>query len=226
MCCTPSEAMLMHHAARLARPDHALEIGSYIGWSSAHLASGLASCELTCVEPFLETGGAGESRDGKAALAHRRFLRNMERAGVSDNVTLIRDKSPDAIPALSETRRWDFIFVDGWHLQGQPLKDVIGVLPYAAPGGVILLHDLWIADVRDALLYLATHGWSYRIFDTANYLTIVWRGDPAPWLSELFAIAEREEFVLPSARARKFIFGLVDDSLAVAKSAFAERRDV
>jgi hypothetical protein len=144
----------------------------------------------------------------------------MERAGVSDNVTLVREKSPDAIPGISANRRWDFIFVDGWHLQGQPLKDVTGVLPYAATDSVILLHDLWIADVRDALLYLVTRGWSYRVFDTSNYLTILWRGAPEPWLRELFDIADDEAFVLPLARARKFIFGLIDDSLVVAKSMF------
>jgi hypothetical protein len=39
VCCTPAEAMLMHHAARLCNPLHPIEIGSYIGWSSAHIAS-------------------------------------------------------------------------------------------------------------------------------------------------------------------------------------------
>lgn len=218
VCCTVSEAMLMHHVARLSQPGYALEIGSYIGWSSAHLASGLTRCALTCVDPFLETGGPGAGQASAAEAAYRRFQQNMARAGVADKVRLTRGKSPDVIPAVSEGISWDFVFVDGWHLQGQPVRDVAGVLPFVSAGAVMLLHDLWIADVRDALLYLVGRGWSYRIFDTANYLTVLWRGTAPPWLDELVGIAEQPGFVLESARARRFVFGLVEESIEAART--------
>jgi predicted O-methyltransferase YrrM len=220
ICCTPAEATLMYHAARLFKPRHALEIGSYIGWSSAHLANGLQRCELICVDPFMETDASAGVAESRAAMAHRRFLQNMERAGVSGRVRLVRDKSPDAIPALSEDRQWDFVFVDGWHLQGQPLRDVMGVLPFVASDAVLLLHDLWIPDVRDALLYLVTQGWAYKVLDTSNYLTVLWRGQPPGQLAEFLGIASSDEFVLPAALGRKFVFGLVDESIGVASSAF------
>lgn len=215
VCCTDSEAMLLHHVARLSRPAHALEIGSYVGWSSAHLASALEGGTLTCVEPFAETdGNAGEA-------AHARFRANLARAGLDARIELERSASPGALPALSTGRRWDLALVDGWHLDGQPLKDVAGVLPFLSDHGVLLLHDLWIADVRDAFLHLASHNWSFEVFDTANYLTLLWRGTEPAWLEELRRIARQPEFVLTAARGRRFLFGLGRASIETARRAAA-----
>src|SRR5689334_1349602 len=173
VCCTPAEAMLLHHAARLCNPAAALEIGSYVGWSTAHLASALARGVLTCVDPFLETGDGGADADA-GARAHARFLQNIARAGLASKVRLVREKSPEALPALSAGVRWDFVLVDGWHLSGAPLRDVLGVLPHLAGHPVLLLHDLWIADVRDAFAHLVARGWGCHVFDTANYLALLW----------------------------------------------------
>jgi predicted O-methyltransferase YrrM len=217
VCCTPSEAMLLNQVAQASNARRALEIGSYIGWSTAHIAAGL-QCTLTCVDPFLETGAGGETT---AERAHARFLQNIQRAGLSDKVQLVRARSPDALPEVSGSEQWDFIFVDGWHLHGQPVKDVAGVLPFAAPNAVLLLHDLWIADVRDAFIFLITHGWSHRIFATSNYLTLLWRGAEPPWLGPLVATAESEPYALPSARGRRLFLGLSDDALAAVQHAHA-----
>lgn len=219
VCCTPAEAMLMHHAARLAEPANAIEIGSYIGWSSVHLASALKQ-GLTCVDPFLETGAREDGVD-PARVAHARFLANIERAGVKDKVRLVREKSPDALPAAAAGRPWDFAFVDGWHLGGAPLRDVLGVMPFLTDRAALMLHDLWIPDVRDAFLYLVARGWSHHVFDTSNYLTILWRGGDPAWLSELRALGARPEFVLPAARGRRFLFGLGEDSIGTVRGAFA-----
>ncbi len=226
VCCTPSEAMLMYHAARLCNPRHALEIGSYIGWSSAHIASGLSRCVLTCVDPFSETGQVSTSPDSASERAYARFLQNIVRAGLSDKVRLVRDHSPDAIPGLSTAHQWDFIFVDGWHLQGQPIRDVVGVLPYASTDAVLLLHDLWIADVRDAFLYLVAHGWSHHIFSTSNYLTILWREEAPSWINQLIEISRSDSFVLKSADYRKLFVGLVDESISAVRQAYTVNRDV
>jgi predicted O-methyltransferase YrrM len=221
VCCTPSEAMLMHHAARLCDPVAALEIGSYVGWSSAHLANALSHGRLTCVDPFLEVrADKGSGGDG-ASRAHARFLQNMQRAAVADKIDLIRGLSPDVIPSIAPDSGWDFIFVDGWHLHGQPLRDVTGVLRYVAAGAVLLLHDLWIVPVRDAFMHLATTGWSFHIFDTSNYLTILWRGDAPAWLADLKYIAAGEAFTLSSAAERRLNFGLDDASIDAVREAGA-----
>jgi predicted O-methyltransferase YrrM len=221
VCCTPSEAMLMHHAARLCDPAAALEIGSYVGWSSAHIASALSRCRLTCIDPFLEVDTDDGSKSGRASHAHARFLQNMQRAGVADRIELVRELSPDILPSVAPDAGWDFIFVDGWHLHGQPLRDVSGVLQHAAAGAVILLHDLWIVPVRDAFLHLVNTGWDFHIFDTSNYLTVLWRGDTLNWLAELRHIGAGERFSLRSAAGRRFYFGLDDASIAAVREARA-----
>jgi predicted O-methyltransferase YrrM len=218
-CCTPSEAMLMYHAARLCSPASALEIGSYVGWSTAHIAHGLPRGGLTCVDPFTEVG---THADAGPALAKERFLQNMQRAAVAEKLRLVSECSPDIIPSIAPDGGWDFIFIDGWHFHGQPLRDVIGVLPHAAPMAVILLHDVWMVPVRDALLHLVARGWSFHVFDTSNYLTILWQAEPPAWLDELRQIGEGESFKLASAASRRFQFGLDDASLAAVRHARAE----
>lgn len=210
VCCTPTEAMLLHHAARLCDPAAALEIGSYVGWSTAHIAGGLRRGALTCVDPFLETGEGGADA---GARAHARFRQNLERAGLATKVRLVREKSPEALPALSAGVRWDFVLIDGWHLSGAPLRDVLGVLPYLAERPVLLLHDLWIADVRDAFTHLVACGWGCHVFDTANYLALLWPFEAPRWLPELQRIADDPAFVLTAARGRRFLHGLGADSI-------------
>ena len=214
VCCTPAEAMLLHHAARLAAPAAALEIGSYIGWSTAHIASALPRGVLTCVDPFLETGAGGAEA---GARAQARFAENIGRAGLADKVRLVRDKSPEVLPAISRDARWDFVLVDGWHLGGAPLRDVLGVQPFLAERPVLLLHDLWIPDVRDAFAHLVARGWGCHVFDTANYLALLWPGAAPAWLPELRGIAEAPAFVLPAARGRRFLLGLGADSIEVIR---------
>src|SRR3954468_1499448 len=51
-CCTQAEACLLHWAAHQLPPSATiLEIGSYVGWSTAHLAWG--GQQVVCIEPFL-----------------------------------------------------------------------------------------------------------------------------------------------------------------------------
>lgn len=219
VCCTPSEAMLMHHAARLCDPVAALEIGSYIGWSSAHLASALTRGRLTCIDAFLEVRRDEGAGGDDTSRAQARFEQNMQRAGLTERIDLVRGLSPDIIPSVATDHGWDLIFIDGWHLHGQPLRDVIGVLPYAPPSAVLLLHDLWIDPVRDAFLHLVTIGWNYHIFDTSNYLTILWCGEEPVWLSKLRNIGAGA--FLRVAAERRMIFGLDDASIAAVRDARA-----
>src|SRR4051812_21216561 len=46
--CTSREGYILNRAVTLSRPKNMLEIGSYVGWSSAHLLYG-NKFRLTCV---------------------------------------------------------------------------------------------------------------------------------------------------------------------------------
>ena len=79
--------------------------------------------------------------------------------------------------ALSDGQRltlgkFEFVFVDGWHSDGQPARDVEGALAEAAEGCVFALHDMHMTDVADAGMLLANKGYHYHRFNTRHNLAI------------------------------------------------------
>jgi len=220
IACTAAEATLLYLAARCAQPEAPIEIGSYIGWSTAHLASGIKSV-LTCIDPFLEIGP--DLREDTSEPAKQRFLDNLTRAGLIERIRLVCGKSPEAIPTAAPGG-WDFAFVDGWHVDGQPIRDVSGITPHLAPTAVVILHDLWLPDVRDALCYLRALGWEYEILNTSNYLTLAWRIRP-PWLTDFLSEAKGARFVNTSAalRVNRVVKGLTAESIETCATVFGSR---
>lgn len=211
IACTPAEATMLYIATRNFQPRNLLEIGSYIGWSSAHIALAAAGL-LTCVDPFIEIGPYLKEKPDERAK--QRFLDNIKRAGLSDKVQLICGKSPDVLQSIAPSSGWDFVFIDGWHLDGQPIRDVAGLLPFLSESAILILHDLWIADVRDAACYLRALGWTLHIFNTANYLTFAWKIQPNN-LKAFLASVNHSKFVNQSAaiRSNRVVRGLTDESI-------------
>ena len=205
IACTPAEATLLHLAALNLKPQKALEIGSYIGWSSAHIASALDN-KLTCVDPFLEIGSS--LMEETSQCAKQRFLDNMARCGLDQKIKLVCGKSPDILPELVPNGGWDFAFVDGWHLDDQPVRDLIGLLPYLQGEAVIILHDPWIRDVRDGLVLLLLKGFNLYVCDTANYLTFCWRGQLTDGLRKTIAMSKTDRLTSHISKERKAGFGL------------------
>jgi predicted O-methyltransferase YrrM len=79
---------------------------------------------------------------------------------------------------------WDFVFLDGWHLDGQPLRDMQMVLPFLSDTSVVALHDTWMPDVFHAARLLLQNGWQMHVFPTANTLTLCYKTEPA-WFRKL-----------------------------------------
>jgi predicted O-methyltransferase YrrM len=176
--CTQEEAVLLNAAATFGRPPRILEIGSYVGWSSAHLIWKNKSM-LDCVDTFTEGQGALRSEsDMKMA---DRFLENMGRLGVESRVKMYVERSPEVLPSIAPEVGWDMVFVDGWHFDGQPLADVQGVFSLLKANAVVILHDLWIPDVRVASDWIVRNGWQSVTVPTANLLTFHWKQQPAWW---------------------------------------------
>jgi hypothetical protein len=100
---------------------------------------------------------------------------------MAHRVIMVPESSPDCIPGISPVRGWDFVFVDGWHLNGQPLRDVQGLVPHMAEKGVIFMHDMGMPDVNDAGKYLASDGWTFTGFTTANFLSAFYKVQPDWW---------------------------------------------
>jgi len=181
-CCTQEEACLLYWAAdALYDRGWALEIGGYVGWSTAHLA--MAGLEVTTIEPGLEHGVIPHHLPERASPAIvTRLMENMGRVNADGMVEVIEGCSPDVLPVLPNGPV--LAFVDGWHQDGQPLRDVEGLEPLMADDGVMVLHDMWVPDVQAAARWLIEQGWHLHILNTANYLTFAWKIEPA-WMPRI-----------------------------------------
>lgn len=216
--CTPSEAELLHTLVSKFHPRRPLEIGSYMGWSTAHIVLALNNTKLQCIEPFFETDAFFKHRTSERAL--ERFRQNMNMCGCWDRIDLISLPSPGCLKEQCPEGGWDFLFLDGWHNHGQPLKDIEGVLPYLRPQAVVVLHDPWVPDVRDAMLRLMYYGFSVYSLDTANFLTVCFRGEPFAGWDEFCGVASEMRHRLEQARVMRRYLGLCEMSIHAVCDAF------
>jgi hypothetical protein len=114
-------------------------------------------------------------------IVRSRFAMNLGRLGVIKRVDLIQAKSPDVLPSIAPKRGWDFVFLDGWHFDGQPSRDVTGLLPHLSKNAVLWLHDCWMGDIKNAMLILEENGYHASHFVTSNRLTAFWKQEPVWW---------------------------------------------
>jgi len=163
------EAHILYNSALLCRGRRALEIGCWMGWSACHIA--LAGVELDVIDPLL--GHADVQRSVAASL---------DAAGVSKNVRLLADRSPEAVLRLhqAEHPQWGFIFIDGNHDRPGPLQDAQAAHVVAAPDALVLFHDLVSPEVSEGLDYLRDQGWHTLIYQTVQIMGVAWRGTARP----------------------------------------------
>jgi hypothetical protein len=208
--------MLLYHIVKLSKYSQICEIGSYIGWSTVHIALALREVStnglIICIDPFIEKNSHIDSD-----FVYDTFKANITKAGVQDLIKIVRDYSPKVLSSVAPSNGWELVFIDGWHLDGQPLRDIIGVVPHVSTSGVIVLHDVWMPDVRDGLIYLLAHGWEGLILPTANYLSVLWRKERTPpWLRDLMAIAKKPPFYLQRSQSLAWRYGLTPESIKTA----------
>jgi predicted O-methyltransferase YrrM len=217
--CTPSEAELLHDLVKVLRCRSPLEIGSYIGWSTAHIASSLQhNTKLQCVEPFYECDNPPEFKHNQRALL--RFRENLMTVGCWSSVELITGPSPECLSGCAPAAGWDFVFLDGWHNNGQPLRDIDGLLPHLNSTVALAIHDPWVPDVRDGVMRLMSFGFEVCSLNTANFLTVAWRGiAPADWAA-FCRIASQPRHVLREAQIMRNYIGLCERSVLEGCVAF------
>jgi predicted O-methyltransferase YrrM len=113
--------------ADLATGRDVLEIGSAFGFSACVMALAGAK-HVTAVDPH----GWLNSYDA--------MVSNLDTAGVTDQVTVVRGQSPDVLAELGGP--FGLVFIDGDHAAEAVTADVEAARKVLASGGVLACHDL------------------------------------------------------------------------------------
>ncbi len=112
-------------------PRCVVELGCFVGWTSAHLAYALsandAAGRLYCVD------------------ASQKYLdvtvANLERIGLRDAATMVLGTSLDSKVLSSLPKNIDVLFIDTSHRYPDTLNEIKEYARRMAPGGYIVLHD-------------------------------------------------------------------------------------
>ncbi len=163
------EAVLLHNIALGFAGYRALEVGSWFGWSTAHLA--LGGVILDVVDPVL------------ADPVHRASIeQSLSCCGVRERVTLHAAESPGPLESIATANGepWSLAFVDGDHEGFAPAHDVEAALPFMAPDCAFVFHDLASPHVAEALALLESHGFNILLYQTMQIMGFAWRGRIAP----------------------------------------------
>ena len=147
----PEEGLELMALLEQAGADAVLEIGLAYGFSSQFLLGGLqqrGGGRLVAIDPFQRTDWHGIGRRLAAATV----------AAAGHGVLAfdcIEERSDWALPQLArQEERFGLVFVDGYHRFDDVLLDVTAAARLCDPGGVIVLHDLWLPSVRAVVAFL------------------------------------------------------------------------
>ncbi len=137
----PGDRQAIFYLALARAPSRVLEVGTHVGASTLTLACALARAGqgvVTSVDVLDVNADDGPwraqgSRAAPAALA--------EQLGVARHVEFVR---APALQVLAETHeRFDLVFLDGDHTAAAVYQEVAAASRVLAPGGWILLHDVY-----------------------------------------------------------------------------------
>ncbi|MEA2415473.1 MAG: hypothetical protein QOI58_2130 [Thermoanaerobaculia bacterium] len=159
------EATLLHNIGLQFAGKRALEIGSWLGWSTAHLA--LAGVTVDVIDP------AHDDPSFRAIVEQ-----SMQCCGVLDRVRLKNGRSPESIAALGG--KWSLFFIDGDHESPAPVRDALACLPFANDDCAFVFHDLASPAVAAGLRVLEEKGFHVVVYQTAQIMAMAWRGDVTP----------------------------------------------
>lgn len=129
-----------------------VEVGSWLGCSTRHLASSLPEGGvLYAVDTW--AGSPGEEvhmQDPKLPFLYQQFLSNVIHANLTNKIIPIRMKSLEAAKALKVQA--DLIYLDGAHDTKSVREDIANWYPHLKKGGVICGDDWLWESVRKAVI--------------------------------------------------------------------------
>jgi predicted O-methyltransferase YrrM len=158
---TSTERRALYALACWFAPRRVLEIGTYIGASTAHLAAALDRiARETGLERRLTTVDIADVNDPERARgwgAERTPRAVIESLGFAHFVEFVTAPSLEFLD-VGEAQ-FDFVFIDGNHRAGTVYREIAAALRRLENGGVILLHDVNPGSVPLALDKLLRGPW-------------------------------------------------------------------
>jgi predicted O-methyltransferase YrrM len=144
----PSVARFLGQLAFYRRPQVIVELGCFVGWTTAHLALGLQA-----------RGGSGRIFAVDYMQEYLDVMRaNLGRHGLDALVTPLRGMSLDAAMLAALPPQADLIFLDTSHAYPATLQEILAYAPRLAPGGCLVMHDsIGLPGVRRSLEELPDH---------------------------------------------------------------------
>jgi len=152
---TPEEGLELRRLAAERQATSLLEIGLAYGFSSQYLLAALhpRGGRLVAIDPYQSSDWHGVGR----TLAQRTAAALTAGSPAADAVRFewIPKPSHQACPQLEAAdEHFDLIFIDGYHRFDDVLIDVTLAARLCRPGGVLVLHDLWLPSVRAVVSFL------------------------------------------------------------------------
>lgn len=155
----------------------AVEIGSYFGVSTRHLASLLPeNSKLYAVDSW-------EYYEGQ----YEQFLSNMVISGLASKVIPVKQRSDAAINFFKQfNKTFDFIYLDGDHETAGVLSDLENYYPLLAETGIIAGDDWLLQTVRAAVQQFAEK-YELTIYGDCNFWFLKKEGEGYVYKSFLTA---------------------------------------
>jgi predicted O-methyltransferase YrrM len=134
---------IRHYIFKFINPiekHNILEIGSYEGLSACFFSDNLLSHKdstLTCVDPF----DINDTTTPLTTSTKDIFLRNINKSENKNKISFREMYSNDFF--LTNTERYDFIYIDGSHLEKDIINDMTEADKVLVTGGI-----MWMDDYR------------------------------------------------------------------------------
>lgn len=135
------ERVLYKLSASLNPGSTIVEIGSYLGKSTACLAYGTPKKSIIyAIDTFKGGGDFIRGIQFKGKNFYPRFKKNLKKLGLFHKIKPLSGRSSEV--GMHWNKKIDLLFIDGSHLYKDVKKDFELFFPWVKPGGIVAFHDV------------------------------------------------------------------------------------
>jgi predicted O-methyltransferase YrrM len=140
------EVLFLNKLIKQFNPKTTMEIGCAEGVSSLTICESIApDAHHTIVDP------------NQSTQWERKGINNLKAAGFN-NFSLVEEYSEFAMPQfLKEGKKFDFIFVDGWHTMDHVMVEFFYINRILPVGGIVVFDDAALAGLNKLMRYISNY---------------------------------------------------------------------